>query len=228
VAAVRILLAVLLWIVLAIIGLLLVLIAAVLFLPVDFGLRLDVSLRPDDESEWGISGSARWSANLRWGWWLFTLLAAGDGLTVSELSTRLFGLRLRARRRERAPEKTPGKKKQKQWPSLSDLRSFAQEGLRLVQRLIAAMRLRLRGDLVFGFSDPSVTGMTLAAVSVTGTPGELRLHPDWLDPHFEGWLEAEGRIYGYEVGAALWTAYWRSPLGDRLRKRLRGIFKRNA
>jgi hypothetical protein len=90
------------------------------------------------------------------------------------------------------------------------------------------MRLRLRGDLVFGFSDPAATGMTLAALSVTGSPGGLRLQPDWLDPHFDGWLEADGRIYGYEVASALWIAYWRSPLGERMRQRLRGIFKRST
>lgn len=233
-AAVSLLLSVLLWIVGVVLGLLLLAVAALLFLPVNFRLRLDAHLREDDDAEWGFSGFARWAAEVRWGGWMFRLQARGEELKLSELMIRILGVRVRARRsavepakgESEAGEKPKAERKRRRRPSLSDLRSYAREGIRLVRRLVASLRLHLRGDLVFGFPDPALTGLVLAVLSLTGTPGQLRLRPDWFNPGLEGWVETDGRIYGYEVAAALWSAYWRSPLGERLRQRITAIFKR--
>jgi hypothetical protein len=229
VTAVSIVLAILLWAIGVVAGLLLLLLTAILLLPADFQTRLDARLREDEESEWGVSGHTRWAVKVRWGWWILRLKARGDGFNVEELMVRICGFRVQAGRKRRPKPAEPGKAakaRRKRRLSLSDVRSYAREGLRLVRRLVASLRLRLRGDLVFGFPDPSVTGLVMAVLAVGGTPGNLRLRPDWLDPGLNGWAEAEGRIYGYEVVAALWSAYWRSPAGDRLRQRMTGIFKR--
>lgn len=236
-AAVSVLLAIILWIVGGVLGLLLLLVGALLLFPLNWRARLDADLHEDEESDWGYGGYARWAGDAGWGWRFVRLRVRGDGPKLEELTIRICGFRVRLGGKAAPSKPTPQKpdekkpkakkKKRRQRPSFDDLRSYFHEGLQLVRRLIASLRLRLRGDLTFGFSDPSITGIILAFKSVTQVAPELRLQPDWLSPGVHGWVETEGRVYGFEVVAPAWTAFWRSPMGVRLWQRIRYPFHRS-
>lgn len=231
--AVSIVLAVLLWVVAGVAGLILLLVAAILILPTEFWLRLDVSLREDEDAEWGVSGHARWAAKFRWGWGVLCLEVRGDVLQVENHILRIGGFRVAAKRKRQqgsspqAESEQKGRGRRKRRRRWHDLYSYAREGLRLAKRLTASLRLHLEGDLVVGLPDPALTGLVLGVLAAAGTPGKLRVQPNWLDPGVDGWIQAQGRVYGFEVAAALWPAYWRSPAGTRLRERMKGFFKRS-
>ncbi|HWI63678.1 MAG TPA: hypothetical protein VNT75_17730 [Symbiobacteriaceae bacterium] len=217
---------------------LLLVLALVLFLPFRFRARAEGALHPDEEGNW--DGHARWETTVRWGLILLRVFLRGTHKGVDEMTVSVFGLRFSLGKGkekpagalsgdgEKKPEKKKKKKKQKrkQPVTFEDLKAYAHEGLRLVRRLWAALRLHVEGDLRFGFEDPSLTGFTLAVLSVTGRPADLRVRPDWLEPGVEGWLSLRGKVYGFEVALALWSAYWRSPLGRRLRQRLTFRFRK--
>lgn len=220
-----ILLKVLLWFVALVAGVILLALLAVLFVPVSFNVRAEGALRQDDQEDWG--GWARWAASVRWGGVLFRMWLHGTEKGVEERSITICGIRLRPRKKGSAPKQkaaAPKKKKAKkrrERPGAGEIRAYIREGIRLVRRLLISLRLHLEGDITFGFDDPSLTGMALGALGAVGKPAGLRVRPDWLFPGLEGWVKARGRIYGYEVAVALWSAYWHSPLGSRLRRRLR-------
>lgn len=229
----------LLWLLAVTAGVLLVAVllalAVVLFVPVRFRARLEAALHPDDEGQW--DGAARWETDLRWGWFLLRLRLAGTHQGVAENEIRICGLRWPTGKghdkQKDSPQKTGEKqkkrrvrkKKQKQKLTFDDVKDFLAEGIRLVRRLTAALRLHMAGDLRFGFDDPSLTGLTLGLLAVTGKPADLRVRPEWLEPGVDGWLTLRGKVYGIEVAMALWSAYWRSPLSRRLRQRFTFRFR---
>lgn len=231
VAAVSVVLAVILWVLGVVLGLLVLLVSAILLLPLDLAARLDARLREDEASEWGYGGCARWAGQVRWGWRVLGLAVQGEGAHVNHAAVSILGRRLRSRSRPKEAEAAkaePAKqrKRRKRRLTLDDLRSYLREGWRLVRRLLADLRLRLEGDLLFGLPDPSLTGSILAVLSVTGTPGRLRVQPMWLESGAEGWVTLTGRIYGFEILAALWPAYWHSAAGQRRLARIKSTFKR--
>lgn len=195
--------------------------AAILLIPVSFRGRADGQFCQDAEAEWG--GWARWEAEVRWGGVLLRFWLRGTHQGIEEQIISICGVRLNRRKRPKAARKPkatqPKRKKQRSRPTLADIQAYVREGVRLARRLIAALRLHLEGQIRFGFTDPSLTGLTLGALYVAGTPADLRLQADWVDPGIEGWGKVRGRIYGMEVALALWSAYWRSPLGRPLRQR---------
>lgn len=202
---------------LSLVGLLALIVAAVLLAPLSFRGRAEGYFRPDD-GEWG--GWARWEAEVRWGGVVWRMRLRGTHLGLEEKVITFCGVRLTRRKRAaRKPARTKPKKKARRSVSPAEIRSYVREAVRLVRRLTAALRLRLEGQVRFGFEDPSLTGLTLGALAVVGKPAGLHLQADWLVPGLEGWGTVRGRIHGIEVALALWAAYWRSPLGHRLRRR---------
>ena len=205
-----------------ILAILLVLVAAVLLIPVRFAGRADGQFRQDADAQW--DGWARWEADVRWGGVLLRMWLRGTHKGIEAKIISICGVRLAGRKRSKAAKKPKAvrkakRKRSRNRPTLDDIRSYIREGARLVWRLTAALRLHMAGEIRFGFEDPSLTGLTLGALSVAHTPSDLHVQADWVDPGIEGWAKVRGRIYGIEVALALWSAYWRSPLGARLRQR---------
>ncbi|MDF2629020.1 MAG: hypothetical protein K0R39_2851 [Symbiobacteriaceae bacterium] len=217
---------VLLWLVAVVAGVLLGGVMLLLFVPVGFRARAEGALRPDDDENWG--GSAEWEADLAWGGRIVRIWLKGTHQGIAQKRFTILGLRLNIGTRsekasaktaspDKAPKKTRPRKKRRR-PTLDDIQAYAREGLRLVRRLMKALRLHIAGDVTFGFEDPSLTGFALGALALTGKPADLTLRPDWFQPGLEGWVTLRGRVYGIEVAIALWQAYWRSPLSRRLRR----------
>ena len=91
------------------------------------------------------------------------------------------------------------------------IRALIQEAWRFLLRAWRDLGLRLRGDLVYGLGDPALTGACEALLWAVGRPEAVQLTPDWLDPRFDGWLEAEGRIFGVQLLIAS-LAFIRNPV----------------
>jgi len=224
VSIIVIILKVLLWLLALVAGLVALAILLVLFAPVSFKGRGEGSLHPDDQERW--DGWARWEADIRWGGVLLRLWLRGTHHGVEEQVMTVCGIRIplkKASGKEQAEGKPKGpakkRKRQRQRPTAGEIRAYIREGIRLARRLWASFRLRAAGDATFGFDDPALTGMTLGALGTVRLPRQLTLRPDWFTPGVTGWLSLRGHIYGFEVAVALWSAYWRSPLGRRLRRR---------
>ncbi len=69
---------------------------------------------------------------------------------------------------------------------------------------------KIRGDLTYGFKDPSITGRVLAALSLIYpfTKDDLKIHPDFEHPVVCGKLFFSGRIYLFSLVRLLWNLFW--------------------
>ncbi|HYG60518.1 MAG TPA: hypothetical protein VD902_20795, partial [Symbiobacteriaceae bacterium] len=197
-------LTVLLWILGVAAGLLLLIVAAVLFLPLDFSGRVEAHLAADEDSDTGYTGTAGWRAFVRWAWGVVSMRAEGEGTCLMVLQLRICGLRIplgqRSKKAASAPEQSGSKpkkpkrakkpkKQRKRAPTWEEIQVYITEGWRFLRRLWAAMRLRLRGDVTFGLDDPAETGLMLARLYMLGIPGHnLRIQADFVYPRLDGWL----------------------------------------
>jgi hypothetical protein len=78
--------------------------------------------------------------------------------------------------------------------------------LKSLYKAWAALSLRAEGRAVFGFEDPSLTGMVcglLAAAGLYSRHPALAITPDFLEPGFNGYLSLRGR---FTVGMLLYIA----------------------
>lgn len=92
-----------------------------------------------------------------------------------------------------------------------------EELIRVVKRLFGYGKKGIRhflpkkfsGDVAFGFDDPSMTGQTLAAVSVFMPlfNDRLSVEPDFTEARFEAALTVSGRIYAFHFLKILWDVY---------------------
>lgn len=69
---------------------------------------------------------------------------------------------------------------------------------------------KIRGDLTYGFEDPSITGKILAAFSLIYpfTKDDLKIRPDFEHPVICGKLLFCGRIYLFSLARLLWNLFW--------------------
>ncbi len=69
---------------------------------------------------------------------------------------------------------------------------------------------KIRGDLIYGFEDPSITGRVLAALSFIYpfTKNDLKVRPDFEHPVICGKLLFCGRIYLFSLVGFLWNLFW--------------------
>lgn len=228
----------LLWFLAGLLGLLLLVVLALLFLPADFSARLEGAAAPGgggDPAEEFPTASAAWHVHLRWAWGLVALVMRRTP-PGSEMALTIAGFRVpvgRARpsgaggaeggepgakrraaaaARRRAARRRRKRRRPTDWHLIW---AAVREGARLVGRLWRRRRLRIQGDVTYGFDDPADTGMALAALSVMPLPSDLRLRPAWLEPGLAGWLRMSGRVY---LAEAVWAAikvWWNLPVRRR-------------
>ncbi len=214
------LLRVLLWVLIALVGLLLLLILLLLILPLDLKARLDADwTAPSWEEE--MEGAVRWEASLRWGWGLFRATWAGENLHLTFSEIRFLGRRLQgSKKRERKPKKKEQKRSNRPW-DWDLIQAIATEALRFLQRLWQDLGLRLNGDLTYGFADPSLTGWTEALRHGAGVRLPVHLTPVFVRPCLSGQAEAAGRLYGYQVAAGIWRGLKNPVIRSRIAERIR-------
>ena len=89
-----------------------------------------------------------------------------------------------------------------------------QEGMKLLMREILGLLREIRprkvkGELKFGFDDPSVTGQALGALSLfyPALPQELKIIPVFEQKLFRTDMSFAGRIYGITLVRMLWHLY---------------------
>ncbi|MFZ5825212.1 MAG: hypothetical protein ACOY94_12865 [Bacillota bacterium] len=201
-------------------GILLLLVLLVLFLPLDVSLRLDSDLQAptwDDE----LAGQVRWLIRLRWGWVVFAGLWEGENVRVVRSEMRILGLRLRPGGKKAARKKKERKKKKRSAPDLELIWAVVEEAARFLRRLIERFGFRFEGDLTYGFSDPSLTGWCEAIRWSVGNPVPIRLEPEFERPALLGWATTHGRLYGYQVAAAVLKAIRNPVIKDRLSRKIR-------
>jgi len=188
---------------LILLGLVVLVAAAVLFLPVHFGGRLDARLTEGSPPPEG--SFARWQANARWGWALLRVKCWGEGKELLQTEVTVLGLEIRRKAKpspDAGPKKPKERKPRKRKPLDRELiLTLFREGKRLLKRVWRSLRLRLEGNLAYGFGDPGYTGIAYGFMCAVG-PSHLRLSPDYLDPKLEGWLELNGKVFGVELLAA--------------------------
>jgi hypothetical protein len=200
-SALALLLSILLWIVLAALGLALL----VLAFPLDLRLRAAVQ---DGEP----SGSAR----ARWAFGLVTVVAALSGLRVRVAGVPVWRAAWRELRggegakdqkepRRRAAKEPRAKKAGGRGRAFLDHRRTL---LRMLARFARALHLRLRLRGTVGLGDPIHTARLAGALELLGqVPGvELEVEVDWLDENLEGQAAGSVRVWVPEllaVAAAL-------------------------
>ena len=212
----------LLWVLATLLSLLLLVVLALLFLPLDVAGRADPTLVDDDwEGDW--SGTVTWAATLRFGGPLLRLSAAGEGLHGPALQVWILGLRLKSRPRKppkaKPREPQPERKRRERDPELGW--ALFMEGWKAANRLWRDLAWRLPGDLTYGLPDPALTGMCEALLWSLGRPPGLVLRPNFVQPCLTGWVETQGRIYGVQMASAIWTACTHPVIRDRIKKRIR-------
>lgn len=204
-------------------SLILLLLLALLFLPLDIYLRLDSDLAaPDWEAD--LEGTLRWLVKLRWGWVVLTGEWAGENLTVQRSALRLFTIRLRmgsGRAKPRAERKERKQKKKRSRPDLELIWALVEEGARFIRRLIEKLGFRFQGEVVYGFADPAVTGWCEGIRWAMHLPVPIQLEPNFQHPCLTGWAEGRGRLYGYEAAVAALKALRHPVIKRRLAQKIR-------
>ncbi len=79
--------------------------------------------------------------------------------------------------------------------TLSHLRRLLPEVRWLMSRVWHLFKLKVKGELVYGFPDPFATAMTNALIAGLPISPELKLKPDYVEGRLDGWLEMTMRIY---------------------------------
>ena len=228
--------AALLRILLVLLGLAVLVVLLLLFVPFDVRLRADSELAADGwESR--LTGRADVSFRLRWG--LLFLTGRGvwteDGMQWSAL--RLMGLPLRgsrkgAGRKAGGPEagkpeggqhgRESGRKRRRSPradPAL--VLTIAREAVRLPGRLWCSLGVRLTAEATYGFPDPSLTGFCEAVRWSTGLGRSLHLTPDFQRPCLIGRGELTGRLYGFRLLAIAWQVVRQPAIWNHLVSKIR-------
>lgn len=194
---------ILLWIILAPVVLAVVTVLVALLLPVNFWGRVEGHL-VGDAVDWYLAAThARWELALTVAGRVLHLRLAGVGKRVTSREAELIGFSLRGKRQRRPGHSGPGgtkKPRKRAWrPKAGDIPVLWHEGRRLLRQIWAHLRLRLTGEVIMGLGDPALTGSALGVIGAVGWPPGLRIYPDFLDPHVEGWVELRGRTRGIEM-----------------------------
>lgn len=213
-----------LWALLVLLGLVALLVLLLLLVPFDLRLRVEPDLAAEGWED-ALAGRAEGRFRLRWG-----LLALSGGFTwrngdLAWSDVRLLGFRLgggrraegsripSARERREKPRREPRRRRR---PDPSVLLALAEELARVPRRLWRSLGVRLAGELAYGFSDPSLTGLWEALRWGTGLGQSLRLRPDFLRACVIGWAELSGRLYVFRVLAVAWRVLRRREIWNYL------------
>lgn len=126
-------------------------------------------------------------------------------------------------------------RRQKGRLALHEIRSLLGELRWFLQKLLRTVRLQARGDLVYGFSDPAVTGWCEGLRHTLPVPRQLKLIPRFDEAVLQGWADVQLTIYpirgAWVVVRGLFRKGVRRIWWSRLRKRLPWVRKarrRNA
>lgn len=105
-----------------------------------------------------------------------------------------------------------------------EIRSLLGEAGWFLRRLRRAARVHAAGDLVYGFSDPAVTGWCEGLRHTLNLPRQLRLTPSFEEGRLQGWLDVQLTVYPitcvWVVTRALFRKGVRRVWWPRLRRRL--------
>jgi hypothetical protein len=209
------------WSLLGLLGLLLVLLLAVLFLPVRYWAWLNADLEGDmlNEEEW--TGSAHWRVTFAWGRWLLGFRLEGEGLQGRLADFWMGGVHRKPKSRSEERKQPRRKKARRRKPLDRELlQAYVTEGVRLARRLWPALRLEGRGAVRFGFPDPAMTGLAAGLLSTVRLPADVRWQLDFVTPCLQGSGDLTGHIFGYEIGLGLLAFWWNLPARRRWRERL--------
>lgn len=178
---------------------------------------------------------AGWQVHLQWGG---PLVQVGAGSGQSGTRLRVLGRRIAqgdrsgrgaGRPQKKSPRKAPGIPL-RHWLN----RDVFREAALLLKRVWSSLHLRARGDLVLGFEDPSLTGLTAAAMAVVPSvaASDLKVRLDFTRPILEGWGEVEGRgclgSLVWDLALALLSKPVRRIWGNRFRRWVAGITRRRS
>lgn len=107
----------------------------------------------------------------------------------------------------------------KEWNRFVARTLLLQQTKRLLKHIAP---VKIRGNLHFGFADPSVTGNTLAAIALfyPVLPKKLFIVPDFQNKILEGELDFKGRIYGI-ILVIVFCKIWFNKDIQRFRKKSR-------
>lgn len=201
-------------------GLLLLLLLALLFVPCHVRVRARSDLAADDW-ESPLLGRAEASLRLRWGLLLLTAGAIWSDGALQSSEVRVMGRRMdgRARNTRRpgagrkprgGPEGRPGQRgdrKSGRRRSRTDLElvlAVLRDAARLPGRLWRSLGVRFAAEGTYGFPDPSLTGFCEAVRWSTGLGRALSLTPDFQRPCLIGAGELSGRLYGFRLLRIAW------------------------
>lgn len=206
------LLGVLLWVVAGI--------AAVVLLALCLPLRVAGSVSGLDMSE--LAGTnleeTAWRLSVRGLLGLVALEGSKEPQEAPRVQVRLAGISRpiqgggsprRRKERQRPPAQAARKRQGRRTLSWRDVRSLLPELRVLLARLWRSLGLQARGDLVYGFDDPYVTGWCEALRAVVPVPRELKIMPDFLGARLAGWAELRMTIYPIRVAGVLVATFFR-------------------
>lgn len=206
----------------------LILLLAVLFVPFRVAARVDgidlTELPPEDGDELDevdTDDATSWEVRADWLWGLlqFRTGVGSDDAMVQEL--RVFGIRrsLAMKRKKEKAMPSDGRrgrgradagKKAKRRRSRSNAGlplelglAFLSEAPWFVPRLWRALGVRIKGDLVYGFPDPFLTGMSQAIMAHVPNSPDLRLTPDYVQGRLTGRFQATATIFPVKIVVVL-------------------------
>jgi hypothetical protein len=217
-------LSVLLWTIASLVLLVVLALAALLFLPVTFRFHGSPDFCTDEEKGTEFGGRLPWQADLAWGWGLFRVWLKGIGRDVGTAEASICGFRLRHRRETTRP-RPPRPRRQRKPLDRSALREYFREGRPEAARIWRSLHLQVRGALVVGTGDPDIMGMALGFLPMLGLPAALHLTPDFLTPRVQGWIELRGRTCLAAWAAACVRFLWRPAIRRRWWRRMRPKLK---
>lgn len=186
--------------------------------------------------------------------WLFGLLRFSACQNVGEpvrIQLRLLGIPVRVAASGRSGSgKAPGKKGRGQAErrrAPQGQQRQAKRGARLapheiglllgemrwfLRQMRRTVRLRARGDLVYGFTDPAVTGWFEGLRSILELPRQLRLDPNFDEAVLQGWVDVHLTVYpigsAWVVGRGIFRKGIRRIWWPRLRQRLPWMRKESS
>lgn len=197
------------------------LVVLALLLPVHARFRAQPDLTLSDD--WEPSGPLPWQADIRWGWVLVRLALTGDGARVAGGRIELAGIGIglgggggrrrgirpeaesqsKAASKAKAARKARPRKKARPRLTAALIRDLLREGRRTLARIWRMLGLRISGEVMYGFPDPALTGITLGALHAGLKPRALKVTPEFLDPCVRGRVEGEARFVLAQGLAAL-------------------------
>lgn len=188
------------------------------------------------------SGGAagRWSLEADWLWGAvqFHLRGGAGRPAVQELRVLGFrrqertegdgesrAARRRGRREEARRHKPKSRRPRRRGGTVRLVRALAAEAGWFLPRLWRALGLQLSGDLVYGFPDPFLTGMSQAALALMPWPGGLRLTPDFSQGRLSGSVQGRAMVYPIAFALLLVRTAFRPAVRELWRPRLRSALR---